>query len=362
MRRTALVVAALLGSSVSAAAHERGPARLLGEHLVPAGVQVSGTTVGGLSGIDRDPRTGQYVLISDDRSEHGPARFYTANIDAQGVRLIAAHPLRRMDGQTYPARCEHACDDLGPVNPEAIRFDPRSGAITWAQEGVHPLNPSIRRARPDGGYLDQLPLPENERFSSTPGIGPRGNQTLESLSYTMGGALIASALEGPLGQDGAVPTPTQGALTRMTLQTRGGHVLAQYAYALDPLFATPTGPPGRIGGLTGVAEILAVSATRFLVLQRSYATGHGYDIRVYEIDTLGATDVKDIPALAGHAVRPVRKKLLVDLRGLAALDNFEGMTWGPRLSAGERSLLLVSDNNFSATEPSRVIALALPPR
>ncbi len=34
---------------------------VIGEPIVPKGTTYEGTTVGGLSGIDRDPRTGEYV-------------------------------------------------------------------------------------------------------------------------------------------------------------------------------------------------------------------------------------------------------------------------------------------------------------
>ncbi|HEY5465354.1 MAG TPA: esterase-like activity of phytase family protein [Hanamia sp.] len=38
------------------------------------------TTIGGLSGIDFDPQKKLYYMISDDRSDKNPARFYTARI------------------------------------------------------------------------------------------------------------------------------------------------------------------------------------------------------------------------------------------------------------------------------------------
>jgi hypothetical protein len=57
----------------------------------------------------------------------------------------------------------------------------------------------------------------------------------------------------------------------------------------------------------------------------------------------------------------VAKRLVVDLDhvGLAAIDNVEGMTWGPRLPSGERTLVLVSDDNFDSRQVTQVIALAL---
>ena len=51
--------------------------RLIGEATLPHRMDFQGTTVGGLSGIDYDPASGLYVLISDDRSILSPARAYT---------------------------------------------------------------------------------------------------------------------------------------------------------------------------------------------------------------------------------------------------------------------------------------------
>jgi len=43
----------------------------------------------------------------------------------------------------------------------------------------------------------------------------------------------------------------------------------------------------------------------------------------------------------------------------AGLDNVEGMTFGPKLPNGQQSLILVSDNNFSATQFTQFIGLGL---
>ena len=60
------------------------------------------------------------------------------------------------------------------------------------------------------------------------------------------------------------------------------------------------------------------------------------------------------------SVRPVQKTLLLDLRTLGLpLDNVEGMTIGPDLPDGRRSLLLVSDNNFAATQFTQFLLFAL---
>jgi hypothetical protein len=96
-------------------------------------------------------------------------------------------------------------------------------------------------------------------------------------------------------------------------------------------------------------------------MERAFVTGVGNKIRIFEVDLRGATDIARYDSIAGQDIRPVHKKLVADLADfpLSTVDNVEGMTWGPRLRTGERTLLLVSDDNFSATQVTQVIALAV---
>ncbi|UQS21708.1 esterase-like activity of phytase family protein [Amycolatopsis thermalba] len=352
---TGAIAGCLLLTAVPAEAAP-SPVRFLGEQHVPNVLAFDGTTVGGLSSIDYDPRTGQYVFLSDDRSALQPARFYTARFDVTKsgvgpVTFTATHPLRRADGTTYPAQ---------GVDPEELRADPWTGDYFWSQEGDRTAtvlaDPSIRVAQRDGDHVRDLPIPDNERM--LPDSGPRQNLVLEGLTFAAGGTLVVSALEGPLLQDGPVATAEQGALSRITVQTRGGTVLAQYAYPQEPVFA-----PGA-GGSTGVSSILAadpLDPSRYLVMERAFVSGVGNKVRIYEIDTHGATNVLHTASLSDAKVKPVRKKLLLDLADhpLSKVDNVEGMTWGPRLPSGERTLVLVSDDNFSANQITQVIAFAV---
>ncbi|MGQ4618497.1 esterase-like activity of phytase family protein [Nocardia sp. R7R-8] len=331
--------------------------RLLGEQVVASGLDFAGTTVGGLSGIDYSARTGEFVLISDDRSNKNPARYYTARFEVgeRGVGPVTftgTRPLLTAAGAPYAPMS---------VDPEEIRMDPWTGDYYWTQEGERDgavlQDPSIRIAHPDGSYAGELPIPENERMR--PGSGPRQNQALEAATFLAGGALFATATEGPLLPDGPPATTTSGTLTRITVQARSGPLLAQYAYPLDPVFAESRPEPGR--GANGIASMLAadpLDPTKLLVLERSFSPGTSTKIRVYEADLSAATNILDAPI---GAARPVTKRLLVDLDdvGLTAVDNVEGMTWGPRLPSGERSLVLVSDDNFDSRQITQIIALAV---
>ncbi|MGH3813522.1 MAG: esterase-like activity of phytase family protein [Pseudonocardiaceae bacterium] len=101
---------------------------------------------------------------------------------------------------------------------------------------------------------------------------------------------------------------------------------------------------------------------RFLALERGFAFGVGTKGRVYKFSTAGASNVLYQHSLTDAPFRPVRKTLLFDLDdiGVARTDNVEGITWGPPLPSGERTLLIVSDNNFSQNQRTQIIAIAVP--
>ncbi|MEW2507216.1 esterase-like activity of phytase family protein [Amycolatopsis sp. NPDC047767] len=382
-KRRRMLTAALIGAlplsllaapAANAAESHARPIRLIGEQIVPNALQFQGTTVGGLSSIDFDPRTGGYAFICDDRSAINPARFYTAkfSLDAHHlgpVTFTGTKPLLRPDGTPYPPLAQNnptAPQNEQTIDPEELRVDPWTGDYLWSQEGERTattlIDPSIREASRTGKYVRDLPIPADEKM--TPDAGPRQNLVLEGLTYAGLGSVVASEVESPLLQDGPLPTPEAGGLSRITLQSRFGPVFAQYAYPQEPVFAQSV-PPTALGS-NGVSSMLAVNSvdpTRYLMMERAFVPGVGNKVRIYEIDTKGATNVLNVKSLAdAKHVKPVKKKLLLDVADfkLSTVDNIEGMTWGPTLPNGERSLVLVSDNNFSASQVTQVIALAVP--
>ncbi|SFO50462.1 Uncharacterized conserved protein [Actinomadura madurae] len=380
---TAAVLAAMAGAAVvdariaaRAADAAAGPravrnelriTRFLGERRLPHMTKVAGTALGGLSGLDRDPRTGTWYFVSDDRWRYDPARFYTGRLDIDpatgaftGVRISGVSTLRRPDGGPYPG-----FGKPGSVDPETIRYDPRSRRVLWGSEGdrpdeTHPDVPlsqmSLRWASRDGRYVGRLPLPPGLRLTGEH-RGPRRNSGFEALTFTSHG--IAAMVEGPRYEDGAPPAVGHGALTRLTLWSRAGRVRAQYAYPVDRLPAAPR-PPSGIAD-SGVSEILAVDGHRFLALERTWLEGVGYRNRLYEFDVRGATDVLHRDRLGeGVRFRPVRKRLVADLgRHAAPEQNLEALAWGPRLRSGECTLVAGSDDNFDRREVTQFLAFAV---
>ncbi|WP_329443120.1 esterase-like activity of phytase family protein [Streptomyces canus] len=373
---TAVVLASLPALVGTPAAAHDSAVRLdfLEERELPNAMAFQGTTVGGLSAISYDVRSGTYYVISDDRSQTGPARFYTAHVGftdgtLTGVELTGTHPWLRPDGTTFPPTST-ATATVAP-DPEGIAVDPRDGTLVWTSEGERIVasdgpallgDPWIRRATTTGAYTGQLPLPPQLHMNSQE-FGPRKNQTLEGVTFTPDGRRIVTAMEDPLYQDGDDPTPEHGALTRITVHdARTGQPLSQYAYPLEPLFATP---PAGSTDTNGVSDIVALDRDRFLVLERaSIYTDNNWKARIYLVDLHGATDVLGRDSLtdpSAQRVRPVRKTLVTDLSdvpGPTRVDNVEGITLGPRLPDGRRTVVLVSDDNFAARQATQFIAFA----
>ncbi|MFI0481270.1 esterase-like activity of phytase family protein [Actinomadura sp. 9N215] len=341
--------------------------RFLGEQTLPHMMKFQGTTFGGVSGIDRDPRTGTWFLISDDRWRYDPARFYYGRLDIDpatgafaGVRLTGVSTLTRQDGSPYPGYAKPESAD-----PETIRYDPRNRRVLWGSEGDRPdethegipvSDLSLRWAGRDGRFRGSLPVPANLKQTGEH-RGPRRNAGFEGLTFTPHG--IAAMVEGPRYEDGEPPTVEHGAVTRLTLWDRAGTARAQYAYRVGRLPAEPDPSDGQTD--SGVSEILAIDAHRFLALERSWLEGVGYKVRLYEFDTRGATDVLGRGSLATSApYRPVTKRLVADLgRYGRSTQNLEAMGWGPRLNSGDCTLVVGSDDNFSDEEVTQFLAFAV---
>jgi hypothetical protein len=329
------------------------------------------TLVGGLSGIDYDPIHGDWVLLSDDRSDHNPARYYRARLRYDdkafsAIDLTEVVTLLQPDGTAFPSKKQHEKAGGIVADLEALRVDPQDGSIWYTSEGDVGLgmNPFVRRADRHGKFQFELPLPNMFTVDKTKRFGPRDNQSFEGLSFAPDGKTLWVSLEGPMYQDGAVPDPAHGAVNRISHFGRDGKLLGQYAY---PLGALPDTPGKGKNGDNGISEMLALSPTRLLTLERAGIENdagvyHTY-VRIYEIDTAAATDVGALPTLAGATYQPVTKRLVLDVNtlGLTTVDNLEGMAFGPVLPNGHASLVLISDDNFSKTQVTQVLVFEVMP-
>lgn len=336
--------------------------KFLDEYVMPLNPIFQNTVVGGLSGIDYDVKQNQYYMISDDPSQFSPARIYTAKIDLKEnkidtIRITGVNFLLQENGNQYP---KYGTDKSVKPDGEAVRYNPVAKQLIWSSEGERLfkngdttiVQPGLTFISTAGKFLDTLPLPEGFHFTKTQS-GPRKNALFEGLTYADDYRTLYASLEEPLYQDGPQAAfEYDKALTRILkfdMATKKN--VAQYAYNLGALPVKPT--VDNDWNVNGISEILAVNHHTLLVLERAWAKGHDDHtfLKLYLVDLNGAENEIDNPSFAKNLPKPLSKKLLFDFDTLNMhIDNVEGVTFGPKLANGHRSLIFCVDNNFSKTQ------------
>lgn len=341
--------------------------QFLGQYEIPYAKQFRNTTIGGLSGIDYDAANKRYYLICDDRSAINPARYYTANITITGKMITSMHftgvqQLLQPNGKSYPGNKQ---DRFHTPDPEAMRYDPKQKKLTWSSEGERIVsrkdtvlvNPSIIAISTKGNYFKSYILPHHLDMKAIE-KGPRQNGVLEGLTFADNYSTLYANVEEPLYEDGPrADTLTNDAYIRiLKFDVARKKNTQQFAYKLEPVAYPPF--PADAFKINGVPDILSIGKNKLLVIERSFSGGIlGCNIKLFIAELHDATDIKDIPSLtrSTHFI-PATKKLLLNMDTLGIfIDNIEGVSFGPPLPNGHKTLLFVSDNNFNPLEKSQLL-------
>ncbi len=356
------------------------------------------TQIGGLSGISYDRATDRYYIISDDRGDrtianspaspppvdNTPPRFYTADIElaADGtptVTFTGVTLLRDENGNTFaPFR----------LDPEDIVLTGRGTAFISSEGEVN-----ITAGRITNPFVNEFDLITGQQVRSLPiptkflpvvqdtngdGVinagdtlvsGIRNNLAFESLTITPNQRYLYAATENALIQDGPAASATAASPARIIQYNLvSGQPEKEYLYEVDPVAVPPPTPTSF--NTNGLVDLLAIdNRGTMLAVERSFTAGipgTGNTIKIYEISLQGATDISAIASLSSltpeqrAAIQPVQKRLLLNLDDLnlpTGTDNIEGIEFGPRLPDGRQSIVLVSDNNFNATQFTQILTL-----
>ncbi|WP_353423727.1 esterase-like activity of phytase family protein [Staphylococcus xylosus] len=340
--------------------------KLIDSKTIPHDQTYNKTKVGGISGITYNPKSNKWYLLSDDRSENSPSRFYETNLNYNhrqfnNINIKNVSTLKQPNGNNYISKNQFNNDSKNIVaDPESIRFDPWTNSILYTSEGDRNLglNPFIRFSDSNGNFISELPINETLKMDTQSKKGFRNNLAIEGSTFSVDGTSIWTSMEAPVIQDGPVPTANSGALSRITQYDRQGNILAEYAYPID---SVPHVGDNAKTAENGVSEMLAINEHEFLTLERASVQSSDGSfknyVRIYKIDVNHASDIKDTSTLQNTQVTPVNKKLVANLNAeqLDKVDNVEGMTFGKKLANGNDSLVVVSDNNFNKSQISQFI-------
>ena len=330
-------------------------------------------------------------------SNASPANLATAGatIRIQSVDIESVTYLTQEDGSPFP---------VDTLDPEGLVLSP-DGTLFIASEGFTSNDlqtGQVKRIAPwvdefdltSGQRLRRLPIPPQYRPDEpaqwspaaqgdrdaespvdVPTMGVQTNQGFEALALSAAGMgmgndepyRVFAGIENPLIQDvNAVnpEAPQPGRILHYVVSPDQSFVLSEHVYPIDPL------PFGAV--TNGLVELMALgSSGHFLSLERSYGLG-GIRVKLFQTTFSDATDTATLTFLAPDAppnsavddglaeensqpwldgIQPMRKQLVLDLYDLGiAIDNLEGITLGPQLPDGSRSLLMISDNNFNSDE------------
>lgn len=328
-----------------------------------------GTVIGGLSAIAYNRAQDLFYVLSDDRSKRSPARFYTFKLTVQQN----SHQQLQIDS-FKPEQVTILLDEQGKpylpgkIDPEGLALSPRQ-SVFISSEGNPTKNipPFIAEYElTTGQKLSELPLPPHylaqEKNDTSQGI--EENLAFESLTINAPGLpgdpfRVFTATESALLQDKSASLAegeqVKSRLLHYVVNPVGSPiVVAEHLYLLD------SAPIEIISN--GLTELLALPTEGyFLSLERTFGfTGAG--AKIFQVVVGNATDTTNIESLKGDLaqIQPLRKKLLFDLQDLGIyLDNFEGMTVGPRLPDDSQSLLLISDDNFNDEQINQLLLFRL---
>lgn len=335
--------------------------------------KVEDIPLGGLSGLRYDNASKTLYAVSDDRSKQGPARLYQFNIvETDGKLDIKKDKQIFLKDNTGDHFKKNSIDfeDIDFLNTNEILLSDEGGSYS---QKIYPPRLVVFN-KTTGKYIRDLlvnekftPRRENGYFVS----GVRDNLAFESMSLSPSKNSLFFATEDALHQDGPVASLKQNSLVRISqYMNRGSGLMPskEYIYPLGPIQSLENSIQS-IGAQTGIPAVIALDDSNLFVLERTYYPVVDITkILLFKVNiSTTAKDYSNVHSLKNEKVSTLKKDILYDfdkvIKELKAeyqfLDNIEGMCLGPKLSNGNQTLILVSDNNFSKSQRTHFIIMEI---
>lgn len=340
-----------------------------GETAIATGTKFKNTTIGGISGIVWND--GNLIALSDDRGRFGEPRFYEFDLKLE-KNSVSLTPKTVKFLTNLPREGQRKA----MLDPEGIArlVDGDLLISSEANTDVKPRSmPRIFRTSSDGVWKSDFVLPEKylPELLGKQTKGVQNNQSLEGLTTYADGKIVFTSTESCLTQDIVSGGEANGDTIRiLKFEDKGAQhgyytPVAEFAYKVDAPRDTQKGQEF----FRGVSEILALSETKLFVMERGVRiNGKGWSstVSIYLTDLSKATNTLPMDKVVGQKIVVAEKTKLIDFetdlikeRGQKMVDNFEGLSWGPTLPDGRRSLLVMVDNNFKKNETTELVVFSV---
>lgn len=335
--------------------------------------KVQDIPLGGLSGLRYDELSKKLYVVSDDRSKQGPARFYqfdAAETNGKVEISVNQQILLKDNNGNHFKKNSIDFEDIEFLGENEIVLSDEGGSYS---QKIYPPRLVVFN-KTTGEYVRDLlvnerftPKRENGYFIS----GVRDNLAFESITISPSKNSLFFATEDALHQDGPVASLKQNSLVRISKYQKSGSGLVpskEFIYSLGPIQSLENSVKS-VGAQTGIPAVIATDDSNLLVLERTYYP-------VVDITKLllfkvnipeDAKDYSGADSLKNEKISSLKKDILFDFDAIIPklkteyqfLDNVEGMCLGPKLSNGNRTLILVSDNNFSKAQRTHFLVMEI---
>ena len=336
--------------------------------------------LGGFSAMDYS-RSGNVFVVAPDRGPDDGAVDYQCRIQTVQIRFDPFVPKEKWSHVV--TKTTMLFDRKGrPFVGLAAQFTPNdTTSHRFDPEGIRVFNdgrfvisdeygPYVVVFSPEGKELKRFQVPEHYLIKN-PGInkpdengknkiGRQTNRGMEGLTISKDGQFLYGLMQSPLLQDSRIsdkgkPKGVNCRLIRINMETGA---TAEFVYVLD-------NEDNKLN------EILAISDTEFLVIERDGEAGNDAKFKkIMKIDIAGATSFDGSISLSDKGlpttIKPVEKQVFIDLldpkynlAGDKMPEKIEGLCFGPNWHDGRQTLFVSSDNDFQAEQPTRVYIFAL---
>ncbi len=333
----------------------------LNQFVLPHRMDFQKSKIGGLSGLFYDSSQQKLYAVSDDRGIINEPRIYELKLQI-GAKDFKVEPMKVIFLTVNESQLSHKSSQSPSklfskvLDLEGISMTPW-GDFLLANEGDNNkkprVNPQLISAQPSGTLMREFEIPK-EFLPEPTGqqkTGVQNNLAFEGLAANPNGKEWMLATEAALVQDPKTFVRFISYAMPEAWVLKPGK---QYRY---PMTEGKMDPGAVIEFQKGVSEIHYINDHELLVLERLLQvkkTSFQLQIQLYQ------TDLKQIDKDG-----LLKKTLVLDFARLepqiGRMENFEGMTWGPVLPDGRRSLIVVSDDNFMRQQRTQFLLFAVDP-